>query len=122
MDGFDFAAQIRVRFADTDAQGVAHNSNYLVWFEVARTDLLRHAGWTYREMEVDGFALPVVEARVFGSDRVAHPFAQHRCRYAHARRALAEQLSLGAGSAKRNGRVGRPGGARRQCRRDGNHL
>jgi len=38
-------------------------ANYFVWFEVGRTDLLRGAGWSYREMEIDGFALPVIEAR-----------------------------------------------------------
>jgi acyl-CoA thioester hydrolase len=42
--------------------GVVYYANYLVWFEVGRTDLLRHAGWSYREMELEGFALPVVEA------------------------------------------------------------
>jgi acyl-CoA thioester hydrolase len=42
--------------------GVVYYANYLVWFEVARTDLLRNAGWTYREMEEAGFALPVIEA------------------------------------------------------------
>jgi acyl-CoA thioester hydrolase len=43
--------------------GVVYYSNYFVWFEVARTDLLRHEGWSYKEMEADGFSLPVVEAR-----------------------------------------------------------
>jgi acyl-CoA thioester hydrolase len=38
-DDYPFAAHIRVRFADTDAQGVAHNSNYFIWFEVARVEL-----------------------------------------------------------------------------------
>ena len=42
--------------------GVVYYANYLVWFEVGRTDLLRHSGWSYREMEADGFALPVIEA------------------------------------------------------------
>jgi acyl-CoA thioester hydrolase len=42
--------------------GVVYYANYLIWFEVARTDLLRNAGWTYREMEAAGFALPVIEA------------------------------------------------------------
>ena len=42
--------------------GVVYYANYFVWFEVARTDLLREAGWTYREMEADGFGLPVIEA------------------------------------------------------------
>ncbi len=42
--------------------GVVYYSNYFVWFEVGRTDLLRHAGWSYREMESEGFSLPVIEA------------------------------------------------------------
>ena len=42
--------------------GVVYHSNYFVWFEVGRTDLLRHAGWTYRDMEAQGFSLPVIEA------------------------------------------------------------
>lgn len=42
--------------------GVVYYANYFVWFEVGRTDLLREAGWSYREMELDGIALPVIEA------------------------------------------------------------
>lgn len=42
--------------------GIVYYSNYFVWFEVGRTDLLRDAGWSYREMETAGFALPVIEA------------------------------------------------------------
>lgn len=42
--------------------GVVYYANYLVWFEVGRTDLLRERGWSYREMEREGFSLPVVEA------------------------------------------------------------
>jgi acyl-CoA thioester hydrolase len=41
--------------------GVVYYANYLVWFEVGRTDLLRDAGWTYRDMEADGYLLPVLE-------------------------------------------------------------
>jgi acyl-CoA thioester hydrolase len=55
-------SRIRVRYAETDKMGVVYHSNYFVWFEVARTDLLRRAGWTYRDMEAEGFALPVIEA------------------------------------------------------------
>ena len=42
--------------------GVVYYANYFVWFEVGRTDLLRAAGWSYREMENDGIGLPVIEA------------------------------------------------------------
>ena len=57
------SSRIRVRYAETDKMGVVYYANYFVWFEVGRTDLLRVAGWSYREMEIDGFALPVIEAR-----------------------------------------------------------
>ena len=53
---------MRVRYAETDKMGVVYYANYFVWFEVGRTDLLRQAGWSYREMEHDGVALPVIEA------------------------------------------------------------
>jgi acyl-CoA thioester hydrolase len=50
-----------VRYAETDQMGVVYHANYLVWFEVGRTDLLRTHGWTYREMEESGVSLPVIE-------------------------------------------------------------
>jgi acyl-CoA thioester hydrolase len=53
---------LRVRYAETDKMGVVYYANFLVWFEVARADLLRSLGWTYREMEAAGVSLPVVEA------------------------------------------------------------
>jgi acyl-CoA thioester hydrolase len=53
---------VRVRYAETDRMGVVYYSNYLVWFEVGRTEWLRDTGWSYREMEVDGVSLPVIEA------------------------------------------------------------
>jgi acyl-CoA thioester hydrolase len=42
--------------------GIVYYANYFVWFEVGRTDLLRESGWSYRDMEQDGFSLPVIEA------------------------------------------------------------
>ena len=56
-------SRVRVRYADTDKMGVAYYANYFVWFEVGRTDLLRQSGWSYREMESEGFSLPVIEAQ-----------------------------------------------------------
>jgi acyl-CoA thioester hydrolase len=55
-------SRIRVRYAETDQMGIVYYANYFVWFEVGRTDLLRNAGWSYRDMETDGFSLPVIEA------------------------------------------------------------
>lgn len=56
------SARLRVRYAETDQMGVVYYANYLVWFEVARSNWLREAGWSYREMEADGYLLPVLEA------------------------------------------------------------
>jgi acyl-CoA thioester hydrolase len=55
-------SRLRVRYAETDKMGVVYYANYLVWFEVGRADLLRSLGWSYREMELAGISLPVIEA------------------------------------------------------------
>jgi acyl-CoA thioester hydrolase len=55
-------SSVRVRYAETDKMGVVYYANYLIWFEVGRTDWLRETGVTYREMEADGIQLPVIEA------------------------------------------------------------
>ena len=62
MDKAARRTRVRVRYADTDQMGVVYYANYLVWFEVARAEWLRDGGWSYREMEADGIALPVIEA------------------------------------------------------------
>src|ERR1019366_2643552 len=46
-----YDAQLRVRYAETDQMGVVYHSNYIVWFEVGRVELLRQLGFTYRDME-----------------------------------------------------------------------
>jgi acyl-CoA thioester hydrolase len=56
-------ARVRVRYAETDQMGVVYHSNYIIWFEVGRVELLRAMGHTYREMEADDIHLPVVEVR-----------------------------------------------------------
>jgi acyl-CoA thioester hydrolase len=56
-------SQARVRYAETDQMGVVYYANYLVWFEVGRTDWLRQAGFTYRDLEASGIVLPVIEVR-----------------------------------------------------------
>jgi acyl-CoA thioester hydrolase len=64
MEGFRFATDVRVRFAETDAQGVAHNAAYLVWFEVARIDYLAaHAGG-YPALRARGVEAFVAEASI----------------------------------------------------------
>ena len=62
FDGRIHHLPVRVYYEDTDAAGVVYYANYLVWFEVARTDWLRAAGLTYRELEAGGLFLPVIAA------------------------------------------------------------
>jgi acyl-CoA thioester hydrolase len=54
-------SRTRVRYKETDQMGIAHHSNYIVWFEIGRTDLCRATGVTYREIEERGMLLVVVE-------------------------------------------------------------
>ena len=55
---------VRVRYAETDQMGVVYHSNYFIWFEVGRVELLRQLGFTYKEMErQDGCFIAVVDAR-----------------------------------------------------------
>jgi acyl-CoA thioester hydrolase len=57
-------SRLRVRYAETDQMGVVYHSNYLIWFEVGRVDLLRQLGFNYRDMEQnDGCFIAVVEVR-----------------------------------------------------------
>lgn len=53
---------IEVRYAETDQMGVVHHANYLVWFELARTDYCRKRGLRYTEIERRGYLLMVVGA------------------------------------------------------------
>ena len=64
MDGFSFSTPVRVRFADTDAQGVAHNSAYVVWFEVARVEYLREFAGGYQALRDQGIEALVLESRI----------------------------------------------------------
>jgi acyl-CoA thioester hydrolase len=54
-------AQVTVRYAETDMMGVVYHGNYLPWFEIGRTTLLKEVGLPYRELEAAGYRLPVLE-------------------------------------------------------------
>lgn len=56
------ATEIKVRYAETDNMGIVYYANYLVWFEVGRTEYLLSQGLDYREVEKDGLFMAVVEA------------------------------------------------------------
>jgi acyl-CoA thioester hydrolase len=55
----------RVRYSETDAQGIVNNANYLSYFEVGRVEWLRAAGLSYRELEKKGYGFVVVEVHAF---------------------------------------------------------
>lgn len=52
---------IRVRYAETDRMGLLHHANYLVYFEMGRTELLRQQAVSYREIEDSGYFLVIVD-------------------------------------------------------------
>ncbi len=62
--GLESAIEFRARYSETDQMGVVYHTNYLVWCEIGRTDLLRQLGATYAELERDGVFLIVSQARV----------------------------------------------------------
>ena len=64
MNGFCFSTDVSVRFAETDAQGVAHNANYLVWFEVARVAYLGEYAGGYSAIREQGLESFVLESHV----------------------------------------------------------
>lgn len=55
---------IRVRYIETDAMGFVHHANYLAWFEMARIQLMDEIGLSYREIENNGYFLPVLGAEL----------------------------------------------------------
>ncbi len=59
-----YETKLRVRYAETDQMGVVYHSNFIIWFEVGRVEMLRELGVTYREMEKqDSTHFPVVDVR-----------------------------------------------------------
>jgi acyl-CoA thioester hydrolase len=59
-----FTTEVRVRFAETDAQGIAHNAAYLVWFELARVEYLERFAGGYPAIRAKGIEAFVTESHV----------------------------------------------------------
>ncbi len=57
-------SELRVRYAETDQMGVVYHANYLAWCEVGRTDYIRAAGMSYRDMEAAGVGLAVSDVQM----------------------------------------------------------
>ena len=58
------AIEHRVNYSETDQMGFVYHANYLVWFDMARTEHLRHTGLTYKDMEAEGVFLAVTDVRM----------------------------------------------------------
>lgn len=52
--------QVRVRYSETDQMGVVYHGNYIPYFEIGRVEWLRDKGVSYKSMEENGIALPIV--------------------------------------------------------------
>lgn len=63
-DAASATVHAEVRYAETDAMGIVHHSNYLVWFELARTHLCRATGRSYADIERNGHRLTVTGVEV----------------------------------------------------------
>ncbi len=61
---FGFSTEVKVRFAETDAQGIAHHAVYLVWFEVARIEYLARFRGGYPELQAEGIEALTLHANV----------------------------------------------------------
>ncbi len=61
MSEHTFRTTVRVLYGDTDAGGVVYNANYLRYFEIGRTELMREWVCSYNDIEKLGFVLPVIE-------------------------------------------------------------
>jgi acyl-CoA thioester hydrolase len=59
---FGFQTEVKVRFAETDAQGIAHHAVYLVWFEAARIEYLARFRGGYRELQQEGIEALTLDA------------------------------------------------------------
>ena len=55
--------EIRVYYADTDHEGVVYYANYLRWFEIGRTEIMRQHGYDYSDIEKKNIIVPVVEVK-----------------------------------------------------------
>jgi acyl-CoA thioester hydrolase len=64
VDGFPFSTEVQVRFAETDAQGIAHHASFLVWFEVARVAYLEAYAGGYSAIRERGLEALTTEVLV----------------------------------------------------------
>ncbi len=97
-----FQTSVRVRYQESDQMGVVYHANYLNWFEIGRTEMIRELGITYRSMEEQGVLLPVTDLEMKFSQPARYDdeitiftrmtaFSKLRIKYAYEVRRLSEE-------------------------------
>jgi acyl-CoA thioester hydrolase len=64
VEGFPFSTDVRIRFAETDAQGIAHHASFVVWLEVARVAYLERYAGGYQQIRDRGLEALTIEVSV----------------------------------------------------------
>ncbi|MBM7632697.1 acyl-CoA thioesterase [Geomicrobium sediminis] len=64
---------VQTRYAETDQMGVIHHSQYLIWCEIGRTDLIEKFGFSYAQMEAEGLLSPVTEVNLSYKKAIRYP-------------------------------------------------
>ena len=113
---FKFHTEVRVRFAETDAQGIAHHATYLVWFEVARVDYLARFDGGYPGLQERGVEALTTEAhaRYLGPARFNDTTHDRRPLHRRPRRAVPLRVPRDARRRPDRGRLDRPRVRRRE--------
>ncbi|MDR0266864.1 thioesterase family protein [Paenibacillus sp.] len=97
-----YMTSVRVRYQESDQMGVVYHANYLNWFEIGRTEMIRELGITYRSMEELGVLLPVTDLDMKFSQPARYDdeitiftrmtvFSKLRIKYAYEVRRLSDQ-------------------------------
>jgi acyl-CoA thioester hydrolase len=58
---YNYSFKFRVRYQETDRMGIVYHSNYIIWFDMGRTEFMRSLGYAYNELEKEGIWLPIIE-------------------------------------------------------------
>jgi acyl-CoA thioester hydrolase len=64
VDAYTFSTEIKVRFAETDAQGIAHHASFVVWLEVARVEFLERYAGGYQAIREQGYEALTTEVNI----------------------------------------------------------
>lgn len=61
---YQYTTTITVRYGETDQMGIVYYGNYALYYEIGRTEAIKNLGYTYKQMEADGFIMPVLDLQI----------------------------------------------------------